>query len=374
MSHRREKGSSKKYTHMDDNPVHDSDDYLINQMEYCQITKVSSNNNNNHPTHENNDSRKTYPNEDCILLEQKQQDRYHSLQGIKLRMWDYSHCDPKRCTGAKLARRGLLSIMNIRQPFMGIILSPHATICLSPLDRTIIQDIGLSVIDCSWARLSEIFAVSSSSHSKQQQQHQQVHRSYGRRGGRGGQIVVSTHRLLPFLVAANTVNYGKPSKLSCAEAIAATLYICNFIEAAKVILQEFGWGMEFITLNYELLELYREAKDATDVIQRQNTWLAKVEANPQAYTIKGRRSRYWEEDDDDNEEEEEEEQGDDHQDTINESQVYTHQHKNIQQRWNDRGEPGELPPSDDEYYDYESEEEVEVDKFGNFITKDVDQT
>lgn len=37
---------------------------------------------------------------------------------------------------------------------------------------------------------------------------------------------------------------------------------------------------------------------------------------------------------------------------------------------NARAEAGELPPSDDEYYYDESEEEVEYDKFGNTIEKD----
>ena len=85
------------------------------------------------------------------------------------------------------------------------------------------------------------------------------------------------HRLLPFLVAANSVNYGKPSKLSCAEAAAASLYICGFVDAAKAVLDEFSWGKEFIKLNIELLELYRTSADAEEMVKRQNEWLDKVE-------------------------------------------------------------------------------------------------
>ena len=172
------------------------------------------------------------------------------LNGLQLRMWDFQQCDHKRCTGRKLSRLGYVDEIRIGKSFRGLVLSPRGKGSVCKRDIDIIKSRGLSVIDCSWARLDEVpFAKL-----------------------RGG-----SHRLLPFLVAANPVNYGKPMKLSCAEALAGTLYIVGMKEEADEIMNQFVWGAEFYRLNRELFEEYVKCESAAEIIEAQNRWLRKAQ-------------------------------------------------------------------------------------------------
>jgi pre-rRNA-processing protein TSR3 len=85
--------------------------------------------------------------------------------------------------------------------------------------------------------------------------------------------ISSRGNTVPFLVAANPVNYGRPMQLSCVEALAATMYIAGFKQEAEDLLAKFRWGPVFIQVNKELLDRYAECKDGTEVIAAQNKYL-----------------------------------------------------------------------------------------------------
>ena len=162
-------------------------------------------------------------------------------------MWDLLHCDPKRCSGRKLARLGLIQELRLGGPrWGGLCLSPQGQATVSPADSAILGGLGAAVIDCSWARVAELdFSKMRSSHP----------------------------RLLPWLVAANPVNYGKPCKLNCVEALAATFYICGERDVAAAYMARFSWGPSFLEINRELLEMYADCRDGEEVVKVQNVYL-----------------------------------------------------------------------------------------------------
>ena len=168
-----------------------------------------------------------------------------------LAMWDFEQCDAKRCTGRKLHRQGVIRCLALEDRFRGLVLSPEGSKALSPADADVVKEHGVSVVDCSWARLEEV--------------------PFSR-------IRAADARLLPFLVAANPVNYGRPMKLSCAEALAASLYIVGLKTEAEALLDSFAWGPEFVRINRDLLDAYAACTSSADVIAVQTQHLAEADA------------------------------------------------------------------------------------------------
>jgi len=140
----------------------------------------------------------------------------------KLLCLHFNECDRKKCTALKLKKLGILEMVS------DIKGKSHYSVTLNPLskkiidinDRTIIENYGLMIIDCSWKKIFNL-----------------------------KNLNLRNSRKLPSLIASNPVNYGKWEKLSSAEALAAALYITDYSERADLILSKFSWGAEFKRIN-----------------------------------------------------------------------------------------------------------------------------
>ncbi|HVO77490.1 MAG TPA: DUF367 domain-containing protein, partial [Methanomassiliicoccales archaeon] len=83
----------------------------------------------------------------------------------------------------------------------------------------------------------------------------------------------ANRRALPYLLAANPVNWGKPLRLTSAEAVAAALYIMGEKEQARFVMSKFSWGEQFLILNAEPLERYSQARTSAEVVRVQADYL-----------------------------------------------------------------------------------------------------
>lgn len=168
----------------------------------------------------------------------------------KAACWDLGHCDAKRCSGKKLMRLGLMRELAVGQKFAGVVVSPKAKKMISAADNDLLEQFGAAVVECSWKRVDEV--------------------PFARIGGK-------CERLLPYLVAANPTNYGRPWRLNCVEALAACFYICGHKDWAEDILSSFSYGEAFLNINEEVLDRYAACKTEEEVKKAEEVWLAKIE-------------------------------------------------------------------------------------------------
>ncbi|MCC6028732.1 MAG: DUF367 family protein [Candidatus Korarchaeum sp.] len=165
---------------------------------------------------------------------------------IKIYVLRLGHDDPKKATGAKLLRLKLAE--RYRKSRGSIILNPFASRYLSPADRK--EARALVAVDASWRRIKEV------------------------------RWPVGLQRRLPFLVAANPINYGVPEYLSTVEALASALIILGYWDLSLDILRPFSWGEEFLRINEDRLKAYAESSCEEEVRALSEKFKKELEDHP----------------------------------------------------------------------------------------------
>ncbi|MGD0172100.1 MAG: DUF367 family protein [Halobacteriota archaeon] len=161
----------------------------------------------------------------------------------RLYVFHAGQCNPKKCTAKKLAKFHLVTLFPTPRPLWGshtVLLDPSAP---APLCRADVVT-TLVAVDCSWKQRERVFE------------------SFRAR----------TRRRLPYLLAANPVNYGRPYELTTAEALAAALYVLGESQRARELLNKFKWGPTFLNLNAAPLNEYAGANTVGDVLASERAY------------------------------------------------------------------------------------------------------
>jgi pre-rRNA-processing protein TSR3 len=176
------------------------------------------------------------------------------LLPVRITIYHAAQDDPKKNTALRLSRRGYARIVTRTRflPKRAIVLNPFSEIAFSPADKERLEQFGLAALDCSWEHAQKVMS----------------------------EHVKGTSRCLPVLIAGNPVNFGKLTKLSTAEAIAAALYIGGFQKEAEDVLSIFTWGHTFFEVNQMLLDNYVTAKDSADIVEMQTRLLKTQKREP----------------------------------------------------------------------------------------------
>ena len=171
-------------------------------------------------------------------------------ESIRVFVFNAEHCNPKRCTAKRMVRRNLAENVNRlgRLPRRAILLDPFAKRALSSEDARTATSRGLVVIDCSWEQAEKTFA-------------------------NARRIARLQSRSLPYLLAANPINYGKPWRLCSLEAVAAALHIMGDTAHAGRVAAATNFGRTFMQLNAEPLEEYAGAETSAEVVRIQKDYL-----------------------------------------------------------------------------------------------------
>jgi len=170
------------------------------------------------------------------------------VEEVPLHVIHLDQDDPRKCTARKMHSSGLVELHESISgaPKRGYILDPKSPTILGPEDRNLISIGGaIVVLDCSWKKIDE---------------------SLEEIAGR----TMLDGRILPALLAANPVSWGKVGRLSSVEAIAASLVILGHHDQAFRVLEPFQFGQNFLDLNREPLEAYAGAESREEVAAMQS--------------------------------------------------------------------------------------------------------